>query len=214
MRRNHPAALAPLLLALLLPACASQAPRPESAPAPAVAAAPAADELSPLDRAGIFVHHARTGDIESLRQELAAGADLDARDSLDQTALIAAVSQNHREVVALLLERGADPRRTDNAGWAPLHYAAYFSTTHERLKQLLDAGAPINAQNDRGITALYFATALGHEEQVRYLLDHGADRELAARSGYTPLKVAKLRGLDGIAALLEQVPVASAAKPR
>jgi ankyrin repeat protein len=182
---------------LLLAACAQAPSQPD------VAAVPQAQALSAEDRAAFFVNHARQGEIEALRQDLDEGVAVNARDGLDQTALLAAISSNGYEEVHLLLLRGADPNLADNAGWTPLHYAAWFGSSTIVIADLLAHGAKIDARNDRGITPLYFASAAGHESQVKLLLQHGADRGIASNSGYTPLRVARVKGLDGVAALLD-----------
>jgi hypothetical protein len=41
---------------------------------------------------------------------------------------------------------------------------------------------------------------------VQFLLDNGADRTLASTAGYTPLRVAQLKGLGKIVALLDPAP--------
>lgn len=194
-------ALAALLLALALPAAAAE-PVATDAPAfcPPEEAASAAPVVDP--RANFFVHGARTGDLAAVRKALADQQPIDAVDSLDQTALIAAISQNKLEVVQYLLGHGANANHVDGAGWSPLHFAVYFATDTALLDALLKAGAKINAQNDRGITPLYFASIAGHEQQVKRLLAAGADRNLASKNGYTPLKVARIKGLQGTAALL------------
>jgi ankyrin repeat protein len=78
------------------------------------------------------------------------------------------------------------------------------------LNLLLDHGADINAQNDRGLTALYLASVTGHEPQVKLLLARGADRNIASKAGYTPLVAAKMKTLDPIVALLDPSPAKSA----
>ena len=42
-----------------------------------------------------------------------------------------------------------------------------------------------------GWTALHFACALGHSEVVRYLLGHGADRNMRTRDGLKPIELCK-----------------------
>ena len=190
--------IAPVLAVLLFAGCAQQAAKSDAAPAAA-----ASDGLSQEDRIAFFVNHARSGEIDALKQGLADGIPVNGRDSLDQTALLAAISHNSLDEVQLLLAHGADVNLADNAGWTPLHYAAWFGSSSVVLKELLDHGARIDARNDRGITALYFASVTGHEAQVRLLLERGADRSLASNSGYTPLRAAKVKGLDGIVALLD-----------
>lgn len=153
-------------------------------------------------RLNYFVHSARTGDLAAVKKALDDGTGINVYDSLDQTALIAAVSQNRLDAVKLLLARGADVQLVDRAGWSPLHFAVYFGTDTAILDALIAKGAKVDAQNDRGITPLYFASITGHELQVKRLIAAGADRNLASKSGYTPLRVAQIKGLQGTAALL------------
>jgi ankyrin repeat protein len=208
IRTLAPAASAALVL--LLAGCSASAPKPH-ATTPVTAAPATVPQLAPEDRNAFFVHFARSGDVESLRKELDAGIDANVTDNLGQTALIAAVSHGGLEATNLLLARGADPDVRDNAGWSPLHYAAYFGAGTDLMAALLAKGAKIDARNDRGITALYFASATAHSVQVSYLLEHGADRNIASTSGYTPLRLAQTLGYDVIAKQLE--PSATPTKP-
>ncbi len=205
---HHAAAL--LTAAVLLSACAQQAAKPEVSTAaadPSKAVPPTLSTLDPAslsaeDRIGLTTHFARIGDLPALKRMLDAGVDVNGRDSLDQTPLIAAVSQNAVAGVAELLKRGARVDDVDKAGWTPLHFATFFSTETEVMTALLDAGAAVNARNDRGITALYFAAATGHEAQVRLLLARGADRSIASKAGWTPLQITQVKGIEPIARLL------------
>ncbi|MFI4980561.1 MAG: ankyrin repeat domain-containing protein [Nevskiales bacterium] len=199
--------IASALASVLLAGCAQQAAKPDATPAAA------ADGLSQEDRIAFFVNHARSGEIDAVKQGLVDGIPVNGRDSLDQTALLAAISSNSLPEVQLLLAHGADVDIADNAGWTPLHYAAWFGSSSVVLKELLDHGAKIDARNGRGITALYFASVTGHEAQVKLLLERGADRTLASNSGYTALRAAKVKGLDGIVALLDPQAVAAPPPP-
>jgi len=201
---------AALATVLLLGACAGSGGKPD-----AVAAAPAtaaSDGLSDEDRITLFVHYARSGDLEAVKKSLADGrVSVNAFDSLDQSALIAALSNNSLDEVKYLLAHGADPNLPDHAGWAPLHFAAWFGSSSVVLKELIDHGANVNARNDRGITPLYFASVSGHEAQVKALLALGADRSLASKAGYTPLRAAQVKGYYAVVALLD--PDAAKAAP-
>ncbi len=54
---------------------------------------------------------ARSGNLDTLKVLLDAGAAIEAKDTLrGTTALIWAAEQNHAKVVSLLLSRGADPK--------------------------------------------------------------------------------------------------------
>jgi ankyrin repeat protein len=187
---------------LMVVACA-QAPVAPKTGEPVAEAAP---QLSPQDQLAFFINDIRHGECAKIAPGLKAGLPIDGFDTLDQTPLIAAVSQNQVECVKELVARGANVDLADHAGWTPLIHAAYFGSGNEILALLLDHGAKVNAQNTRGLTALYLASAAGHEPQVQLLLAHGADPAIASASGYTPVRVAQLRGLSRIVAMLEAKP--------
>lgn len=189
-----------------------------SDPASTVAAAPtpadAAETVGETERISFFVHDARSGHLDQVAKGLDAGIPVDAVDAVDQTALIAAAGKDHIEIVQLLLDRGAKPDVPDPAGWTALIHATYFGARPELLSLLVQKGADVNHQNDRGATALYLAAAAGREATVRRLLALGANPALATRSGYTPLRVAQTNGLTRIVELLDPKtvpPTASAA---
>jgi len=87
------------------------------------------------------------------------------------------------EVVALLLDAGADPMaRVDVAGSpTPLHFAA-ASGSVLAVEALLGAGADANAtEKSWGQTPLIFAASKGRTEAVRSLLAAGADASMHTR---------------------------------
>ena len=55
------------------------------------------------------------------------------------------------------------------------------------MKVLLDAGAPINQQSANGNTALIVAAMNGNAAAINFLLERGADINLANAQGWTPL---------------------------
>ncbi|MDB5969729.1 MAG: ankyrin repeat protein [Hydrocarboniphaga sp.] len=197
------ATLASILAALVLAGCAAS----PSVPSAAVEKpATEADALSQQDRLAFFINDVRRGECDKIEPALKSGLPINGFDNLDQTPLIAAVSQNQVACVKQLIARGADVNLADHAGWSPLIHAAYFGSGEELLSLLVDHGANVNAQNNRGLTALYLASAAGHEPQVQLLLAHGANPAIASASGYTPVRVAQLRGLSKIVELLEAKP--------
>ncbi|KAK7229785.1 hypothetical protein V2G26_001955 [Clonostachys chloroleuca] len=98
---------------------------------------------------------------------------------------------------------------------SPVFYASYFGLTsllsrllEERRsicsvyrKTLPDIDTYINAKNGRDGTALQAASAEGHEEIVRLLLDHGAEIDLTDQSA---LYMASQNGHEAIVQLLLQ----------
>ncbi len=73
----------------------------------------------------------------------------------------------------------------------PLHYAASHGAFHI-LRFLLDIGITgINDLDEHGRTALMLAAFSGHLKIARYLLEHGADVNIASDTGATALSYAK-----------------------
>lgn len=80
--------------------------------------------------------------------------------------------------------------------------------------EAVDAGAPVNAQNEKGDTMLMLAAYHGHLTLVRGLLQRGANPELANDRGQTPLMGVAFKGDAAVArALLEGGAKADGADP-
>lgn len=69
----------------------------------------------------------------------------------------------------------------------------------EAVRQLLAHGAPVNARQQHGWTALHSAAQNGSEEMVDALLKHGADVRAANEEGVTPAAVAEKAGHTRVA---------------
>ena len=121
----------------------------------------------------------RKGNIEAVKQHLAAGTDVDARDAEDKTPLHHAPYWGHKEIVALLIAEGADVNAKDNAGETSLHWAV-VGGEKEIVAALINNGADVNAKSDRSETPLDFAPT--KPEIANLLRKHGAKtgKEIAA----------------------------------
>ena len=72
----------------------------------------------------ISIHYAAVkGNIEAIKQHLAAGTDVDARDAEDKTPLQHAAFGGYKEIVELLIAKGADLNAKDDVGTTPLDWA-------------------------------------------------------------------------------------------
>lgn len=89
---------------------------------------------------------------------------------------------------------------------APDPRASFFAAAREGradlVVALLDAGAPIDARDDRGYTALTLAAYNGKAELVGLLITRGADACAMDPRGNTALMGAAFKGDDAMARLL------------
>ena len=118
------------------------------------------------------IHEAAgNGDIEAIKQHLAAGTDVDAKDGGGWTPLFYAAFSGRTEVAELLIAEGVDVNAKDNLG--TLRYAA--SGGHKETVELLIAnGADVYAKGGgNGTTPLDMAIRLRRTETIDLLRKHG-----------------------------------------
>ncbi|GKT82535.1 LOW QUALITY PROTEIN: ankyrin repeat protein [Colletotrichum tofieldiae] len=115
--------------------------------------------------------------LEVLRQMVGHVASLETGGDLGvPTPLLLAASTKNRDIVSLLLQKGARANVRDSAGLSPLHRCQSKSGGVNVATLLLD-DTPIllDTIDNSGKTALYMACEMGNEKMVRFLLDQGAD---------------------------------------
>lgn len=120
---------------------------------------------------------------------LAKGVAVDGRDSYGQTALIYAAGEDLPENIRLLLRAGANVNARTKGSMTPLLEAAQMYADLTTLKVLLQAGAAINVQDSKDNTALKYSLrmAISDEQVATFLLQHGANPNLADSDGDTPM---------------------------
>lgn len=100
--------------------------------------------------------------------------NVDAANAVGETPLMMAALKGRTEWAKKLIERGA---KVQKPGWSPVHYAATGPST-ELLVLLLDRGADVNALAPNRNTPLMLAARYGPEENVKLLLQRGANKQL------------------------------------
>ena len=124
------------IAAVLLVGCGeSQSPEPPTAKAP-----------------DISIHGAAiVRNIKAVKQHIAAGTDVNAKDKTGTTPLHRAAREGHKEIVELLITKGAYVNTTDDYGWTALRNAAVYGRK-EIVELLIAAGADVTVMDDDGAT--------------------------------------------------------------
>ncbi len=100
--------------------------------------------------------------------------------------LVVACSQNHKEIVELLLKYGAKKEYLDND-----EQPIAATSDPQIIALLLNGGANINKTSGvNGMTALHICVSKGAVSAVRFLIAHGAHLNAVNINGVTPLHIA------------------------
>jgi len=145
------------------------------------------------------------GRLKTARILIAAGADVNAKDSEGRTPLALAQQKSRTEVVELLRQHGAkESVVTDDIKPAKSFHEAAREGDLEQVKKLISAGADIDVRDKDGATPLQFAAHVGQTEVVRFLLANGADVNCTTNNKGTALDSAAWFGhLDMMDLLIE-----------
>jgi ankyrin repeat protein len=147
-------------------------------------------------------------------------------------ALHLAVAHGHKDIVELLLSKGASPNLRDENRASPLEVAAkrgranvvaslvsyggdikggkqeshrsplFFASNGEVAEALIANGADVRGQDKLNITPLHFVAGDGAIEAARVLVKHGAEVDARDKWGETPLHWAVKHGQKDVAELL------------
>lgn len=152
---------------------------------------------------------AESGQIDRLREAIAAGVDLAARDEEGRTPLHIAVRRRRLDVVRALADAGADLEAEETAAprYRALHLACLPGPTDALgdaplVELLLASGAQAASRDMRGATPLHLAVPWCDASVVRLFVEKGALADVADDAGVTPLHVACRRGAPAFADVL------------
>lgn len=126
------------------------------------------------------------GQLSMMMRLLANGADVNAINAENETALISAIRRNHMNAAKMLIENGIDVNIGRQAGKSPLHFAI---TQGKQSK----SKSP-NRQIVFGGSEKYVMFCLGYYELAEIIIDHGGDINFNDDSGVTPMMSASIVG--------------------
>ncbi len=144
------------------------------------------------------------GRAETIKNLIAKGMDINARNIRGQTPLHLATEKGNGDAVQLLLDSGAEVDAVAiDSGCTALHYAARLG--HVDLCELLVRhGADPDVQTDSLETPLHLAVARGHSKVVELLLKYHARLDIRDKNGMTPLQRAENTKKREIVTLIRQ----------
>jgi len=169
-----------------------------------------AKALTTSDGETVLMTAARAGNVDAVKMLLDRGADVNARENYKgQTALMWAAAERHPEVVKVLLAHGADwkvrnfdretkmPKLSAASSVTPIArggFTAFLFTAREgdieSAKAMLEAGVDIDQTDIDGTNALVVSIMNKKYTFAKFLLDRGANPNLADVKGRTALYAA------------------------
>lgn len=114
-------------------------------------------------------------------------------------ALESAARAGGYDLIAMLVENGAEVNFANGIGKTPLHQAANYPVA----RKLIDHGADVSAVDAQGWTPLHDAVYAGRTEVVNLLVSYGACPSVANLAGQTPLSMAQSDGREDIKFIFE-----------
>ncbi len=127
----------------------------------------------------------REKDMPMLLEAYNDGADLTARNEMNNTPLMMASVYGFMDGILFLIDKNVDINAKNLNNNHALIIAASLAHAHKKLcvEPLLKHGADHSIENNDGLTALIHAVMSGEQETVKCLLDYGADPEYRTKTG-------------------------------
>jgi hypothetical protein len=157
--------------------------------------------------ATVLVAATQGNHVDVVRLLISRGADVNAQDSLQDSAFLLAGASGYTDIVRATLAAGADLKSTNRYGGTALIPACHHAHT-DTVRLLLTTAIDVNHVNRLGWTCLLEAVILGdgsapYVEVVRMLVAARANLNAPDGQGVTPLQHAEAKGQRAVAAALK-----------
>ncbi|WP_234410906.1 ankyrin repeat domain-containing protein [Nocardioides terrigena] len=150
----------------------------------------------PHDPDATLLRAAEAGDPDTVAVALRAGADIEARDERDRTALLLASALDHVATAELLVAMGADPDALDDRHDTPWLVTGVTGSV-AMLEALLPAHPDLTIRNRFGGLSPIPASERGHVDYVRRVVQTPVDLDHVNDLGWTAMLEAVILGDGG-----------------
>jgi len=141
-----------------------------------------------------FFSAALDGDLDKVKYALDNGADVNALDENQHSALMLAAYNGHHHILKVLIDKGATIDAVDATNRTPLMFASTGPFV-QAVEMLIKAGADVNAtDNHENWTPVMFAAGEGQIEVIKLLVANGADLSKVDVDGESALDFAQTNG--------------------
>ncbi|XDD54122.1 ankyrin repeat domain-containing protein [Leptospira sp. WS4.C2] len=123
---------------------------------------------APMSRELRLFQALEKGNLELVKELLAEGVSINAKDSLGNSCLIKAVDEEELAIAKFLIQKGANVNLRNTTGETALYRAVYRGNL-DLVKMLVAAGAETKVKTVGGISVAELAEERGEEGILKYL---------------------------------------------
>jgi hypothetical protein len=137
-----------------------------------------------------FKYIINPNDCNILRSLLDKISSINVQDQDGNTLLIYSIYNFNHDAVVMLLQRGANPNLSNDAGISPMHLAVALNDD-KAVKILVQYGADINILDNTGSTPIMYAALSDNIKTIEYLINHNANLDIINNNGMNIIDFAK-----------------------
>jgi uncharacterized protein len=114
---------------------------------------------------------AEKGDLSTMQQLIAAGANINLKNSFDENLIFLACKSGHLETVKFLLAHGADPSQGNSGNQDAMH-AACIKGNLAIVQELIKHGANVRQLSSARKLPISWAFRYGHSDIIKYFFEN------------------------------------------